>query len=748
MTSLVRLMLGIIMIGFTPVGARCSMGWKHHNGTCYRLVNTKSRNFEDTQLVCSSNFRYSELVVIEDRMHLLDMLKVVNGDANGNNKYWINCIEKNPCNFWLHVKPSPSVRPKCISISSNKTQLLNCAGAYVVCKRSENRSTHKKKKRMKRDDDDDDDDDCSSSEENGQTTRPCSSTAKPRPSSTEPRPTMPPTSVNYKVTTATPVPVARSETEAMPTTVSLGLYTTNSKGETNILKNADPMVVFQECNDFMAKTIDYSSEEIYQIIEQCEMYALNLGGILKNDSMYLNLEFLEVSINRSTNFFYGAFEYVSKKENEISLNLSEFYMNKSKENLISVVALLLFKHESNINQFGKTEYTSLGSDLLAASFSVNGTKVSTQIEFNLNIKQNISENENYVCAFWKKDEIDWSTYGCKTEQSEKAVNCACNHTTSYAVLVTKNIPDEHVVPLNIITYIGCAFSLAALFITITVLFCIPSLNSTRITIHKNFVVSLILAQIIFLVAPLVKENDVMCQSVTVAMHYIWLTVFCWMLMEGVHLYLLVVKVFRSGKSYLRYYVATAWGSPVVVVVITASLWWNGYKPEPDAASCWLSWENDMIWAFLGPAAAITLVNMLILVRVVFVVVKAVDDGFTKQNKKVQTIAAAKGAMVLTPILGTTWVTGVFANLHIIGIYAFTILNCLQGVFVFVFYCVRNSEVRNGIDRIREKRAINKANKKNARPSGDDTKLKLSHLTLNKIGSVDNLSQQRDEMEMR
>ncbi|XP_071955497.1 uncharacterized protein [Antedon mediterranea] len=742
MTSLVRIMIGIAIIGFTPVGATCSFGWKHHNGTCYRLVYTTSRNLQDTQLVCSRNFKYSELVVIGDSKHLLEVLKVTAGDEIGDKRNQINCMDKNPCNFWLHAKQGSSIKqPKCISVSSDKTDLLKCAGAYIICKRPEN--IHTRTKRMPKMGQGSKSSNSSSSKDSkSSSSSSSSSSSDDDPSTTATltttKPKIPTTLfvVSAKVTSlATPVP--QIPTEAVETTDALREWI---EGETDYIQNSDPMVVFQRCNDFVTEAKVRSSEEIYQIIKQCEKYALNLGGILENDSMYLNLEFLEVSINRSSKFFYGSFDYVSKKENQISLNLTEFYMDNSKENLNSVVALLLFKHKSKINKFGKNESVSLGSDLLAASFSVNGTKESTPIEFNLNIKQNINENENYLCAFWKEDEKDWSTYGCKTEQSEQAVNCACNHTTSYAVLVTKNIPDEHVEPLSIITYIGCAFSLTALFITILVLLCIPSLKSTRITIHKNFVVSLILAQVIFLVAPLAKENDVMCQSVTIAMHYIWLTVFCWMLMEGVHLYLLVVKVYRSGKSYLRYYVVTAWGSPVVVVAITASLWWNGYKPEPDAASCWLSWENDMIWAFLGPAAAITLVNMLILVRVVCVVVDAVDDGYKKPTKTVQTVAAAKGAMVLTPILGTTWVIGVFANLHIIGVYAFTILNCLQGVFIFVFYCVRNSEVRNGIDRILEKRAITKSNEKNTRSSGD-TKSKLSNFTLNKIGSADNVSDQ-------
>ncbi|XP_033112543.1 adhesion G-protein coupled receptor D1-like [Anneissia japonica] len=366
---------------------------------------------------------------------------------------------------------------------------------------------------------------------------------------------------------------------------------------------------------------------------------------------------------------------------------------------------------------------------MTASFVVDGAKISNPVNFRLNTKKNITSNDRYVCAFWKKDIniMHWSEYGCGKDNSGE---CSCNHTTSFGILVqVADVPNGHERALNYITYIGCGISLAALFITITILMCIPSLNSTRIAIHKNFVLSLIFAEIVFLVGPLGENKEVICQFITLSMHYLWLSVFFWMLMEGLHLYLLVVKVYRSGKSYLHYYVVTAWGCPIVIVAFSASLKWQDYKSE---SICWLSLENDMIWAFLGPAAVIVVVNLLILIRVLFVVVGAVDDVNGVPSKVTQTKAAAKSAIVLAPILGTTWLIGVAANLNTVCIYLFTIFNSLQGVFVFVFYCVRNSEVRNSIDRIRQKRALTKSNEKNT----------LSTCAKSKVGSIDNIFQMK------
>ena len=54
----------------------------------------------------------------------------------------------------------------------------------------------------------------------------------------------------------------------------------------------------------------------------------------------------------------------------------------------------------------------------------------------------------------------------------------------------------------------------------------------------------------------------------------------------------------------------------------------------------------------------------------------------------------KGAVVLVILLGLTWVFGFFffhENLEVFA-YIFTILNSLQGLFIFIFHCIGNEKV--------------------------------------------------------
>ena len=92
-------------------------------------------------------------------------------------------------------------------------------------------------------------------------------------------------------------------------------------------------------------------------------------------------------------------------------------------------------------------------------------------------------------------------------------------------------------------------------------------------IHINLCVSLILAQLTFVigVTPHGGESvvDPGCRTAAVLMHYLFLVSFMWMLMEGVVLYLVLVKVFvkEHERKYIVSFTIVSYGMCIYIVKI-------------------------------------------------------------------------------------------------------------------------------------------------------------------------------------
>ncbi|XP_020610907.1 adhesion G-protein coupled receptor D1-like isoform X2 [Orbicella faveolata] len=69
-------------------------------------------------------------------------------------------------------------------------------------------------------------------------------------------------------------------------------------------------------------------------------------------------------------------------------------------------------------------------------------------------------------------------------------------------------------------------------------------------------------------------------------------------------------------------------------------------------------------------------------------------------------SGVKAALVLMPLLGITWVFGLFSvnAKTVVFQYLFAIVNSLQGLFIFAFHCVGNTEVRAALNRMKKRRS--------------------------------------------
>ena len=89
-------------------------------------------------------------------------------------------------------------------------------------------------------------------------------------------------------------------------------------------------------------------------------------------------------------------------------------------------------------------------------------------------------------------------------------------------------------------------------------------------IHRQLALSLLLTDITFLIGvdrQAVPSPDGLCTTFAAVLHYLLLVTFTWMLIEGVHLFIMLVVVFFSKKIYIVYY-CLGWGLPLIIVGIT------------------------------------------------------------------------------------------------------------------------------------------------------------------------------------
>lgn len=367
------------------------------------------------------------------------------------------------------------------------------------------------------------------------------------------------------------------------------------------------------------------------------------------------------------------------------------------------------------------------------STSVNGRKTKLQLSkpltFTLKHKQVPLPGFRAVCSYWQFNESlagQWSDDGCSLVKTNNShTTCQCDHMTNFAILmdtVGTKLALEHQITLTAITYLGCIVSITCLLCCIFTFCFFKNLQCDRNTIHKNLCLSLMLAEIVFLVGINLTQYKIVCGVVAGLLHFWFLAAFSWMCLEGVQLYVMLIEVFEAERSRRLWYYLFGYGVPTIIVGVSAGVNHEGYGTE---LHCWLKTENYFIWSFVGPVCAVILINVIMLSIAIYMMCRhsntLASSLRTKEKTRLQKINGEpnsgsssgstnindkshlspelpswlKGAIVLVFLLGLTWSFGVLyiSEESIFMAYIFTILNTLQGVFIFVFHCVMNEKVK-------------------------------------------------------
>ncbi|XP_068705871.1 adhesion G-protein coupled receptor D1-like isoform X4 [Montipora foliosa] len=337
------------------------------------------------------------------------------------------------------------------------------------------------------------------------------------------------------------------------------------------------------------------------------------------------------------------------------------------------------------------------------------------INITLNHAKITKENVERKCVFWNEDNNSsngsWSSEGCYLldETSLERTVCSCNHLTSFAVLMQFPIDSSQQpliskkdkLALSVITYVGCILSMTGELLLILIYVVFMKFKAEGKQIRINLAAALFWAQLVFISGINATEEKPVCVLVAILLHYLFLVSFGWMLLEGVYLYIMVVEVFRSVKVWYLY--VFAWGFPIIPVAISLGISSKDVGVLQNYTNenfCWLSFSKKLSWSFIVPVLIITLINVMILIAVLREIRNLKDPNPSKLRsfKYVLSVKGRKGfkaCIILSPLLGLTWVFGLLAatDAGLVFQYIFTILNSAQGLLIFVLHVVRNSDVR-------------------------------------------------------
>uniref|UniRef100_A0A7N6BQ63 Adhesion G protein-coupled receptor D1 n=1 Tax=Anabas testudineus TaxID=64144 RepID=A0A7N6BQ63_ANATE len=303
--------------------------------------------------------------------------------------------------------------------------------------------------------------------------------------------------------------------------------------------------------------------------------------------------------------------------------------------------------------------------------------------------QNESNRVFLYCAFlnYSSNEAVWSNEGCVRSEGNMTYSvCLCNHLTNFAILmqvVPLKLSTVHKVALSTIGYVGCSisiFCLAITLVTFAVLSSVSTIRNQRYHIHANLSFAILVAEMLLLISARFDPDTLPCKIMAVLLHFFFLSAFAWMLVEGLHLYSMVVKVFGSENSKHIYYYGIGWGCPLLICVVSITSALDSYGKVDN---CWLSLKNGAIWAFVAPALFVIVVNIGILISVTRIISRISGENYKVHGDANAVKLTAKAVAVLLPILGISWIFGVLAvNTNSLPfLYIFAIFNSLQGLLL-------------------------------------------------------------------
>ncbi|XP_051574769.1 adhesion G protein-coupled receptor B1-like isoform X8 [Myxocyprinus asiaticus] len=457
------------------------------------------------------------------------------------------------------------------------------------------------------------------------------------------------------------------------------------------------------------------------------------------DNLVLSIHKRPVAGNADITFpmkgWRGMVDWARNSEDKVRVAKNILVIGKPDEDDASafVTGIVLYRNLGSILSPQRNS-TVLNSKVISVTIKPTPSSLSTPLEVEFSHLYNGTTNQ--TCISWDENDSSsllgsWSARGCRAVPVDSSTTkCLCDRLSTFAILARLN-PDVNMdkTQLPSVTLIvGCGVSSLTLLLLIIIYVSVwRYIRSERSVILINFCLSIISSNALILIGQTQTRNKVVCTLVAAFLHFFFLSSFCWVLTEAWQSYMAVTGRLRN-RIIRKRFLCLGWGLPALVVAI--SVGFTKAKGYGTVHYCWLSLEGGLLYAFVGPAAAVVLVNMVIGILVFNKLVS--KDGITDMKLKERagqmavplynmTLKCAKcgvissadvsttatsnamaslwSSCVVLPLLALTWMSAVLAitdRRSALFQILFAVFDSLEGFVIVMVHCILRREVQEAV----------------------------------------------------
>uniref|UniRef100_A0A4W4HIV7 Adhesion G protein-coupled receptor B1 n=1 Tax=Electrophorus electricus TaxID=8005 RepID=A0A4W4HIV7_ELEEL len=367
-----------------------------------------------------------------------------------------------------------------------------------------------------------------------------------------------------------------------------------------------------------------------------------------------------------------------------------------------VTGIVLYRNLGSILSLQRNN-TVLNSKMITVTIKPTPSSLTAPVEIEFSHLYNGTTNQ--TCISW--DESDsasllgsWSARACRAVPLDSfRTKCVCDRLSTFAILARLNLdtnmdPSKSQLP-SVTLIVGCGVSSLTLLLLIIIYVSVwKYIRSERSVILINFCLSIISSNALILIGQTQTRNKVVCTLVAAFLHFFFLSSFCWVLTEAWQSYMAVTGRLRN-RIIRKRFLCLGWGLPALVVAI--SVGFTKAKGYGTVNYCWMSLEGGLLYAFVGPAAAVVLVNMVIGILVFNKLVS--KDGITDMKLKERAGASLWSSCVVLPLLALTWMSAVLAitdRRSALFQILFAVFDSLEGFVIVMVHCILRREVQEAV----------------------------------------------------